>query len=173
MDEDPGAVTWTTPREARTALHQLVYCSTSRLEGDARQMSSSLNSILTSALKNNPAASLTGALVFNRDRFLQVLEGPRMSLIRIFNRILQDERHTKVMLIDLKPIDERSFGAWAMAYASNAAVFDFLDRGTTTSGLLIPAKVDLDGLITFIRQLIAVEPLVATSEPCRTSDDEN
>ncbi|KMS57543.1 blue-light sensor BLUF [Sphingobium cupriresistens LL01] len=65
---------------------------------------------------NNRRNDVTGLLLFNSRRFLQVLEGPKDAVDRIFTRIHADPRHRAVVKLREGPIDAREFGEWAMAY---------------------------------------------------------
>ena len=73
-----------------------------------------LNAILKRAMQHNPALGVTGVLCFSGEVFLQVLEGGRTQVSRLYNRIAQDPRHQDVVLLSYDEIDERSFASWAM-----------------------------------------------------------
>jgi hypothetical protein len=57
-------------------------------------------------------------LFYLRTAFLQVLEGEGHSVESLYSRVLVDKRHTQVMTISRKPIDERSFPNWTMDFAT-------------------------------------------------------
>ncbi len=65
---------------------------------------------------NNRRDDVTGLLLFNSRRFLQVLEGPKDAVDRIYTRIHADPRHRAVVKLREGPIATREFGEWAMAY---------------------------------------------------------
>ena len=46
--------------------------------------------------------------------FLQVLEGGRTAVSKLYNRIASDARHTDVVLLNFDEIDERRFSGWSM-----------------------------------------------------------
>ena len=73
-----------------------------------------LNAILKKSTHNNPAVGVTGVLCFSGEIFLQVLEGGRAQVSKLYNRIAQDPRHREVVLLSYDEIDERSFASWAM-----------------------------------------------------------
>jgi hypothetical protein len=75
---------------------------------------------------NNRRDDVTGLLLFNSRRFLQVLEGPRTAVDRIFDRIHADPRHRAVVKLREGPIDVREFGEWAMAFDDPAHPSDSL-----------------------------------------------
>ena len=75
-----------------------------------------LGAILKRSKENNPAVGVTGVLCFcsNANLFLQVLEGGRMAVSALYNRIAQDPRHRDVALLSYEEIGERSFASWSM-----------------------------------------------------------
>jgi len=73
-----------------------------------------LNAILKKSTFNNPSVGVTGVLCFSGDIYLQVLEGGRMQVSALYNRIAQDPRHRDVVLLSYDEIDERSFASWSM-----------------------------------------------------------
>ena len=77
--------------------------------------SSELLKIIRSAERNNLALALTGALLFDKDRFIQVLEGESAKVTTLFIRISQDPRHRDISLIDARAAEERRFPNWSMA----------------------------------------------------------
>lgn len=83
--------------------------------------SSELLKIIRSAERNNLALALTGALLFDKDRFIQVLEGESAKVTDLFIRISQDPRHEDVSLIDARAAEERRFTNWSMALIEGAS----------------------------------------------------
>ena len=77
--------------------------------------SGQLLKIVRSAERNNPALAITGALLFDKDRFFQVLEGESSSVTNLFIRICQDPRHKDICLIDAQSVSDRRFPNWSMA----------------------------------------------------------
>jgi Sensors of blue-light using FAD len=73
-------------------------------------------SILATARAFNPANGITGALCQGQGLFLQVLEGERSTVNRLYRRIILDRRHQDVELLQLEEITERRFGQWSMAH---------------------------------------------------------
>ncbi len=86
-----------------------------------------LGNILVTSRKNNEKADVTGALCYSQNGFLQCLEGPADAVNELYRRIMRDDRHVDVMLLDYRDVDERSFGQWRMAYVREDEVDrDFL-----------------------------------------------
>ncbi len=74
-----------------------------------------IGSILAQSRKNNPEHGLTGVLCLcHSNMFLQVLEGGRDEVNRIYSKVLRDDRHIDVTLLDYSEISERRFSSWRM-----------------------------------------------------------
>jgi hypothetical protein len=74
----------------------------------------------------NQAEGVTGLLLFNSRRFLQVLEGPKDAVERVYDRIAKDGRHGALVKLREASIDTREFGQWGMAYDDPARPSDTL-----------------------------------------------
>jgi hypothetical protein len=72
--------------------------------------------ILTRSRANNTYRDLTGALLYHRGRFIQVLEGPDEAVNARFEVIAADPRHTGIQKILEKQIGERQFPEWTMGF---------------------------------------------------------
>ncbi len=73
-----------------------------------------LVTILKQSKAHNPAQGITGVLCFSQGIFLQVLEGGRAQVNRLYNRIATDPRHSQVELMCYDEIGERRFAGWSM-----------------------------------------------------------
>lgn len=102
-------------------LVRVVYQSTSliaRVEGAFR---AELASILESCARRNPALGVTGALIYERGRFVQLLEGPVDSVDALLDDIETDVRHGLFHILWRTPADSRLFENWSMAFMDAAA----------------------------------------------------
>lgn len=91
---------------------RLVYASRAT---DDMQTNDIVN-ILETAKRNNSKLGVTGMLVFNSTYFLQCLEGPRIAVNHIYQKIASDNRHAQPVLLDYREISERHFFHWSMGY---------------------------------------------------------
>jgi hypothetical protein len=75
-----------------------------------------LVAIVRKSKTNNAALGITGVLCMclNERIFMQVLEGGRTAVNRLYNRIAADPRHTDVELMSYEEIGERRFAGWSM-----------------------------------------------------------
>lgn len=95
-------------------LTRLIYHSENHLGAADGKMIVGLNAIMDAANRNNQRLNVTGALLFDTLWFVQILEGEREAVSATFRRIVTDERHDGVTLMDVRPIKERLFGNWWM-----------------------------------------------------------
>jgi Sensors of blue-light using FAD len=79
-----------------------------------------LLAILKKSKANNPKAGITGVLCFSEGVFMQVLEGGRSAVSKLYNRIAADARHSEVVLLNYEEISERRFAGWSMGQVNMA-----------------------------------------------------
>ena len=72
-------------------------------------------SILAKAQARNAADGIGGVLCQGQGLYLQVLEGERSAVHRLYAKIVADPRHTDVMMLRLEEITQRRFANWSMA----------------------------------------------------------
>lgn len=77
--------------------------------------------ILASARRHNSPAGITGVLCQGSGLYLQVLEGERAAVNRLYASIISDKRHQDVELLSFEEISQRRFGAWSMALVELSA----------------------------------------------------
>lgn len=109
-------------------LFQLIYISTARA-GVGRE---DCEAILQEARATNARRDITGLLIFNSRRFLQVLEGPESDVRAVYAHIEVDPRHHGLVIVGEKYLDSREFGQWAMAFDDDPGSDD---RGDDDSGV--------------------------------------
>ncbi|MEM9033078.1 MAG: BLUF domain-containing protein [Actinomycetota bacterium] len=121
-------------------LWRLVYISRNDITGPAAVVRAEIDGILETARSRNAALGVTGALMFNTERFAQVLEGERTAVTTIYEAIQTDLRHSEVRLLTFEPVEERAFPTWAMAYVGdNDSAAEFID-------IAVSSGFDHDGL---------------------------
>ena len=75
-----------------------------------------LVALLETSRRNNAAVGITGLLVFHAGSFMQLLEGEEEAVMRLYQKILDDARHTQSRILWKGPIPQRTFGEWTMAF---------------------------------------------------------
>lgn len=92
-------------------LFQITYISTAR----PTLILSEVEGILEGSRKRNASDDVTGLLIFDGKRFLQVLEGSLENVEKTFSRIALDPRHRALVRLSGRHVEQREFGHWAMA----------------------------------------------------------
>jgi Sensors of blue-light using FAD len=115
----------------------------------------SLNAILKKSTANNPAAGITGVLCFSGQIFLQVLEGGRSQVSKLYNRIASDPRHSDVVLLSYDEIDERSFAGWAMGQVNMSRLNPALLLKYSEAAVLDPYAVSGKVSLALFNELVA------------------
>ena len=78
--------------------------------------------LLYHSYSNNQALGITGALIYENNKFGQVIEGPEKDIEDLWHKIQKDSRHKNVRLIESKPIIERNFSKWTMVFQGNEEI---------------------------------------------------
>jgi hypothetical protein len=115
-------------------MHHIIYLSRA-----TRPMSDEeLATLLTQAREANARQNITGALVYGDGQFMQIIEGEEADLAMLYARLLQDGRHGQVFKFADKPILQRSFADWSMAFRPVSA-----EQFQVLQGYVAPEQLDL------------------------------
>lgn len=118
------------------ALKELIYTSLA----NPASSHESVEDILESSQRNNVARQVTGLLLFDGDRYIQILEGEPKDVDALYAKISADPRHHDLELLHHGAILSRAFSNWRMAYeempkgllddlAENMAVYAMENEG--------------------------------------------
>ena len=99
-------------------VYKILYCSKNLIEGEDAKREAEITQILQTARRKNKEQNVTGALLFNSGYFAQALEGPRLAIEQIFERIQRDPRHGDVTVLSSQTDGHRDFPEWSMAYVA-------------------------------------------------------
>lgn len=91
-------------------LKSLTYVSIARDGLSARELAN----IHCVSMHLNALDGITGLLVFNGKRFMQILEGVDSAIDELVTRLLADQRHHDLDIHDERVIEERCFPDWSM-----------------------------------------------------------
>lgn len=97
------------PREPE--LYRLLYFSTATEQGRIEEAVDDIRDVST---RRNSELDVTGALFACDGHFLQILEGAKDAVLRIYGSISCDPRHQSLRLLELRPIATRQFPDWAL-----------------------------------------------------------
>ena len=119
-----------------------------------------LSAILKKSTLNNPLSGVTGVLCFSGEIFLQVLEGGRLPVSKLYNRIAQDPRHTDVALLSYEEIEERSFAGWSMGQVNMGRLNPALLLKYSEAAVLDPYAVSGKVSMALFNELVATASVV-------------
>lgn len=142
-------------------LFRLVYYSRNAIKGLGRPMAAEMKGIMGVSNMNNPPAGITGALVFNDHYFAQILEGDRKSVTKTFCRLVGDDRHSDIVILDAQPVDNRLFDGWAMAYAGHSTEVDRIYLKYSTAIGFAPSKMTASALCNLVADLVKTDSRIA------------
>jgi len=72
--------------------------------------------LLVRSRANNQRDGITGALLYHRDRFIQIVEGDDDVVLGRFETIAGDPRHRSIQTMRQKSIGQRQFPQWTMGF---------------------------------------------------------
>jgi hypothetical protein len=136
-------------------VFSLAYYSRSNLDDLVLDTRVEIDSILRVSSAKNKATGLTGALMFNEDRFTQVLEGDESEVRATYHRIERDLRHRDVTTIFAGPVTHRRFSQWSMIFVGDSPaaksyykdyVANLSDSPILPSNSLVPLMLKLISL---------------------------
>lgn len=88
----------------------LIYVSTASMAFDAAQLAA----LRSEAARNNVRCGITGMLVYDGQRFMQLLEGADRTVHATMKRIRRDGRHSQIEILREEDAAERECPDWSM-----------------------------------------------------------
>lgn len=95
-------------------LVRLIYTSIS----SSTMQPDDMQSLLIAARKNNARDDITGILCYGNNRFIQYVEGERPAINRLYEKLVQDSRHNKLVILSYEDIRSRMFDNWSMGFVN-------------------------------------------------------
>ena len=137
-------------------LVRLMYAS--RAAGSVDQ--DGLIALLKQSRAANAAQGITGVLCFSGGIFLQALEGGRMQVNALYNRIAADTRHRDVVLLSYEEIGERRFAGWSMGQINLARLNPALLLKYSEGAVLDPYALSGRVSMALLDELVATASIV-------------
>ena len=94
-------------------MYYLIYVSSAA----APMSSDDLLFLLERSRKKNLGLGITGMLVYMNGSFMQMIEGDKPAVLKLFESIKHDSRHTGVIEIMAGEIPDRNFEDWSMGFS--------------------------------------------------------
>jgi hypothetical protein len=98
-----------------------------------------LQTLLTLSRQRNTELAITGILLYGNQRFVQVLEGEEAAVRALYQLIKCDPHHHDVIAYADKPIAQRTFAAWTMAFQPSSP-----QQAQALAGYLGPTNVAVE-----------------------------
>lgn len=92
--------------------YQIVYYSTATQAFSEQD----LIDLLNYANNYNKPLGISGCLVYSDGKFIQLLEGERDAVLKLFEKIKQDPRHSNVTVTVEMTVNQKLFPGWGMAF---------------------------------------------------------
>lgn len=80
-----------------------------------------LDKLLQRTRRNNGETGITGCLLYENERFMQMLEGERGAVLATFERIRESALHARVRVVMQGPARRRIFTHWSMLLPDDAS----------------------------------------------------
>ena len=122
-----------------------------------------LDNILQHARTYNAEHGITGALCYSSNIFMQVLEGSRTEVNRLYATILRDPHHSDVELLHYEEISERRFGSWTMGHVDIATVNPSLLLKYAKLPVLNPFNCSGHASMALLEELMATASVIGRS----------
>ena len=112
-----------------------------------------IEGILAASRQRNPQQGITGVLCYSDTTFVQVLEGGRAQVNRLYGRLLRDDRHRDVILLAYESIDERQYSSWTMGKIRLDKINRSLLLKYSVTGELNPYDVSSCSTVALLNEL--------------------
>ena len=137
-------------------LVRLMYCSRAAQGVDGEELAL----LLRQCRSHNGDAGITGMLCYSDGLFIQVLEGGRSGVNRLYQRILADTRHTDVVLLVYEEISQRRFAGWTMGQVNMARINTAMLLKYSEKASLDPYSVSGRVTMALFEELLATASVV-------------
>ncbi|MGB3606662.1 BLUF domain-containing protein [Psychroserpens sp.] len=97
-------------------------CYFSKANGNL--LKSDIDEILQESKINNLTNEITGCLMYHNLNFIQILEGSKDVVLKVYKSICEDKRHTKVTMLYDGFKSGRTFNDWTMGFIEKPSLFD-------------------------------------------------
>jgi hypothetical protein len=136
--------------EKMMTVHTIVYRSIPVFSGSIANYLGEVDKILATARRRNPDANVTGAMLFNEDWFVQLLEGDEADVRSTYDRIAADPRHEDVELLVEGATPSRQFPDWSMGFVGDAPAVRkrFAESDLAKAGLVLRADQIVDFMVS-------------------------
>lgn len=132
-------------------LVSLIYCS--EISDGPERDGIAATDLLEKARANNRMHGISGIICFDSRYVLQCIEGGRRAINALYGRLVADERHSRVTLLDYRQVARRSFREWSMAYIPADKVGRDLNLMYSAGDEFDPFQFSGEGAYLFVQEV--------------------
>jgi Sensors of blue-light using FAD len=142
-------------RADQMSLARIIYRSENAINVAGSRILIHYHDIVSTARRRNAESNISGFLMFDRQRYHQILEGDSETLEILYKRIAADPRHSNLETLRREPIGKRDFPDWSMG--------SFLSEGASHPlqakfGIVPTQPVSADDFLKFALAFVSLEP---------------
>lgn len=141
-------------------MHQgddIILCLTYVSRHNVNNKKIEVTRILAQAQRNNQQNGVTGVLVISEGYFFQSVEGPRLVINELLRKLLIDERHFSLQVVECREVEQRRWGKWSMKHLSLNDQDKEYVRKFTVGTNFNPYLMNSAQIIAFIETLSRIE----------------
>lgn len=113
--------------------------------------------ILSQSRRNNERDGITGALVINDEYFLQSIEGSRPVINALLRKLVNDNRHFALQVIECSEVEERLWSKWSMKHLSARDQDKEYVRKYSAGTVFDPYLMSTSQILKFIETLSEIQ----------------
>jgi hypothetical protein len=135
-------------------LHRIVFYSKNNIVSAGVSMKELTKDILDSCARYDRHSTLTGALLFNEEYFVQVMEGHRDQISEKMWSLAEDRRHSSMVILGSGRVDRRKFLTWSVGFAGHSEEIDALYLQFCASRTLDPTTMAAECVVNLMSEFV-------------------
>lgn len=138
---------------------QLIYVSVPTIDSAV-----AASNFIFAAQEFNKSANIGGMLVSAPNFYVQVLEGDRLAVNALYNRIARDPRHKNVTIVRYMEIRYKEFPEWSMLHVNFADIKRYFMASVVQPSDITPENLSGVSSLALIRRLAALVRISSGAE---------
>lgn len=130
----------------RKQIKQLIYAS----EINDSLSIDDLKLMFKQAARRNQDHGISGFIVFDGKYFLQIIEGDEVRVNKLYENIVNDKRHSNILLLGTKQNSQRDFKSWYLGYLDEDKVIQDYHKKQTGKTNFLPHQLDYEYALKFL-----------------------
>lgn len=133
-------------------ITQLCYAS-KRIESEYTLLDD-LREILVKSRQYNEEQNICGVLYYAHGYYFQCIQGEYESIMNLYHKIIKDNRHNEIKLVQHKSIEKKCFSHWSMKYVQPNTTLDnfFINSGMNSFQPFEVTEKIIDEFLSIITQ---------------------